>query len=346
MQETDRITRLTTNFKSVECDFNKTHFQDALMQEILETTLSKVKVKVTQRWKDLKELGVLDELWDNFFPDTETLNLKQFLGVFEREDGGKLLDLCDGEQMLRNQIIDLEQCLQSNKDMLAATDLLLEEKTSYAEEKEKEGAALLKEVETLRTKIKNVESEQRLLKRDFDLVFATNKSVQKKMEKAEVENRGLRKTIIALANQMERIERENKEDCSSPSSQRSDVNSNKNAVKEILNNVQQHFPTNTREAQSQDYYENSQKNWGQEQTQPHMVWDPAVRSLVPIRTNVGRKQSKGKNRSNNSNNRRDSQDGGRSRLISPFPRRYTSSHIPRYRRKYEMSEIKRHMSQV
>jgi len=29
------------------------------------------------------------------------------------------------------------------------------------------------------------------------------------------------------------------------------------------------------------------------------------------------------------------------RLVSPFPRRYTSSHIPRYRRKYEMNEIRK-----
>merc|ERR550539_527762 len=65
-----------------------------------------------------------------------------------------------------------------------------------------------KELESLKTKVKNMESEHRLLKRDFDLVFATNKSVQKKMERAELENHALRKTIVTLANQIEKIERE------------------------------------------------------------------------------------------------------------------------------------------
>jgi hypothetical protein len=85
---------------------------------------------------------------------------------------------------------------------------------------------------------------------------------------------------------------------------------------------------------------------------PHMVWDPAKRSLVsvsgkiqcemPIQNftprNQRKKESKGRNK-----NRRDGLNNGK--LISPFPRRYTSSHLPRYRRKFEISEKNRYENQ-
>merc|ERR550539_432794 len=86
-----------------------------------------------------------------------------------------------------------------------------EERDATLSQRETELKALrqqAKELDSLKTKVKNMESEHRLLKRDFDLVFATNKSVQKKMERAELENHALRKTIVTLANQIEKIERE------------------------------------------------------------------------------------------------------------------------------------------
>merc|ERR550539_1740517 len=89
-----------------------------------------------------------------------------------------------------------------------------EERDATLSQRETELKALrqqAKELDSLKTKVKNMESEHRLLKRDFDLVFATNKSVQKKMERAEMENHSLRKTIVTLANQIEKIEREKKD---------------------------------------------------------------------------------------------------------------------------------------
>jgi hypothetical protein len=52
------------------------------------------------------------------------------------------------------------------------------------------------------------------------------------------------------------------------------------------------------------------------------------------------------NNHRSNNKRRNNNSMGNGRLISPFPRRYTSSHIPRYRRKYEMNELSRIQSSV
>jgi len=286
MVEHERIVRLTESYRKISGEFDKTYFQKALFQEILQSTLSETEVKVTQRWNDLKELGVLDECWDNLFPNCKRISLQQFLGVFEQTDGEKLFDLCSEDQSLLNQIFDLEECLQSSKDMLAATDLLLEERTERNRVHEEElklqkqkALNLLKEVENLRTKVKNVESEHRLLKRDFDLVFATNKSVQKKMEKAELENRALRKTIIALANQMEKIEREHKKELVDPCTKDS---------KEVLGMVTNHFVPESSKSNVNEKH--CSVSWNREKQSHLYVWDPAVRSLVPIRNNLGRKK--------------------------------------------------------
>merc|ERR550539_716417 len=119
-----------------------------------------------------------------------------------------------------------------------------------------------KELESLKTKVKNMESEHRLLKRDFDLVFATNKSVQKKMERAELENRSLRKTIITLAGQMDKIERSG------------------GATDQPVSTpiVHQAAAVNAYVPQQDG---DRMMNWNLNNP-THMVWDPAVRSLVPI----------------------------------------------------------------
>merc|ERR1719499_2083486 len=186
--------------------------------------MKKAHVDTLERWSDLTELGVLNEVFDaTFGGNTERISFNSLCTMFESktEDDNteieKLLDLLSEDEALRNQMFDLEQCLQSNKDMLAASDILVEEQGEKVKSLE-EGLSLknrtveqlrqqVKELENLKTKVKNMESEHRLLKRDFDLVFATNKSVQKKMERAELENRSLRKTIITLASQMDKIER-------------------------------------------------------------------------------------------------------------------------------------------
>merc|ERR1719285_930334 len=84
----------------------------------------------------------------------------------------------------------------------------------------------------------------------------------------------------------------------------------------------------------------------QVQKQPHMVWDPAVRALVPItgedRRNMRQNGSKNKGKKKYG---RDQSGVSNGRLISPFPRRYTSSHLPRYRRKFEMTEKNRYEKQ-
>merc|ERR1719499_1503341 len=190
--------------------------------------MKKAHVDTLERWSDLTELGVLNEVFDaTFGGNTERISFNSLCTMFESktEDDNteieKLLDLLSEDEALRNQMFELEQCLQSNKDMLAASDILVEEQGEKVKSLE-EGLSLknrtveqlrqqVKELENLKTKVKNMESEHRLLKRDFDLVFATNKSVHKKMERTEMENRSLRKTIISLANQMGKIERENQD---------------------------------------------------------------------------------------------------------------------------------------
>jgi len=151
------------------------------------------------------------------------------------------------------------------------------------------------------------------------------------MEKSELENRALRKTIVALANQMEKIEREHKKD---PPVEASDKD------KEVPGTGHNHVLQ-----QSPKPKKLHNVNWNREKPSNFYVWDPAVRSLVPIRNTLGRKKHvKGRNRNNMTGRR--NEDDSSSRVISPFPRRYTSSHIPRYRRKYEMCELKRQLGQT
>lgn len=335
-------------------------FEDILLEEVLELVTKKAYAVTEQRWQDLSKIGVPDEFWTaTYGSECASITYEDLLKVFERQEVGgkseveKLMDLCSEDEALRNQVVDLEQSLQSSQDMLAATDILLEEQTEKVTlqeqeifKKQKEINHLkqqLKELEVIRTRMKNMESEHRLLKRDFDLVFATNKSVQKKMEKADIENRALRKTIVALANQMEKLEREHQGE-------------------QIEGHVTSKY----------DIKGNPRMNEG---ARTHMVWDPSVQGLVPIvdpaqQRNVknnnyspgsnkrnsynkkhqynGRGYNNNKNhqhrRSNsytNNHNHGNNKNNNSGRLVSPFPRRYTSSHIPRYRRKYEINELKK-----
>lgn len=325
-----------TNFENANSKLLRKNFENALVGEIVELVLKKATDTTLERWEDLKDIGVLDEVWDACFgEECEAINFEDYISIFkagpeEKSEVEKLVDLCRDDEALRNQVEDLEASLQNEKDLLAGTDILLEEQTTknqhltqQLEKAKSEVQCLtqrLDEFDSLRSKIKTMETEHRLLKRDFDLVFATNKSVQKKMEKAELENRTLRKTIVHMASQLEKVEREQKEAT----------------------------PKTTEFPQTENV---DPENWlqtPQPSQQPHLVWDPAVRALVPItvETVKGHKKKKHQKKRtpqfNNKKNRwndRDNHNNGR--MISPFPRRYTSSHIPRYRRKYEMSELSR-----
>lgn len=354
--------RLEFNFKKFAHDgeLSRENFGDVIIEEVLESAYKKTHDVTLQRWQDLMEIGVLDEVWNACFGESHSVNFEEFVekafeGNGEKSEAEKLLDLCSEDEALRNQVNDLEQCLQSNKDMLATTDILLEEqmeKTKEREEllakQEKDLQAFrqqVKELESLKTKVKNMESEHRLLKRDFDLVFATNKSVQKKMERAELENRSLRKTIITLAGQMDKIER----------------NATDQPVTTPVITAPIQAPEIIQQAQPVNAYVPQQEgehvvNWNLN-NQPHMVWDPSVRSLVPITGNVKyRKPHNGhqvhnqgqqnpcmQQRKRHKKKQWQPNDAAYSngRLINRFPRRYTSSHLPRYRRKYEMTEYNR-----
>jgi len=331
-----------------QCGDGKTlsrpNFGKVLGSEVVDHVLKQVHDVTHERWNHLVEMGVLDDVWEAFFGNEKTsIGFKEYLSVFESEEDeksevDKLVDLCSEDKALKNQVFDLEQCLQSEKDKRAAADFLNEESAERTRELEEELESAqveierlqnqLKEVENLRARMKNMDSEQRLLKRDFDLVFATNKTVQKKMEKAELENRSLRKTIVHMANQLQENERQVKEQAesiqSSPSASSSD---------------------------DQNTWSNANQQTEQEKPKPpaHMVWDPAVRALVPITgENVRNKNYRNRksNRNQNRNHNKRRNNAGNGRLISPFPRRYTSSHIPRYRRKYEMNELSRIQSSV
>jgi len=335
--------RLETAFKKFSVDglLPKKSFADAVVGEIVDLVLKKANDVTVERWEDLKSIGVLNEVWEACFGECRGIKYNDYVSVFktdameEKSEVEKLVDLCSEDEALRNQIVDLEQCLQNEKDLLAGTDIMLEEQTEKnrlgQDELEKTKLEVdcltrrLSEFETLRAKIKTMDSEQRLLKRDFDLVFATNKSVQKKMEKAEMENRALRKTIVHMASQLEKAEREQKEQCKT--------------VGEIEH----------QEVESVSL-EGWNKNNNNNPKQPHLVWDPAVRALVPITAETIKAPKKKPHHHNKRtpqfNNHKkkrwnDHDNLNNGRLISPFPRRYTSSHIPRYRRKYEMSELSR-----
>lgn len=375
--------RLGTTFNklAVNGQLERAQFEDCIIEEVMNLAMQKAHNDTLERWVDLTDLGVLMEVWDATFGEsTESINFNTLGKVFEKTsedentEAERLVDLLSVDDALRNQLFDLEQCLQSNKDMLAASDILVEEQGEKVKslgltlEMQNNTVDILrkqvKELEALKTKVKNMESEHRLLKRDFDLVFATNKSVQKKMERTELENRSLRKTIISLANQMGKIERESSGilpnglpancipmvgvDPMAPMTPVVACNANgfsPNLDQTILTpdcgqfmGPPMHDPSTMTD------------QWGMQQ-RPHMVWDPAVRSLVPI---VGgghkprRSSKKEKDFSDfdkmNKRKKKRNGDGGsynNGKLISPFPRRYTSSHLPRYRRKFEMSEKSR-----
>jgi len=350
----------TSNQKLSRDDFSK-----VILQEVLNLALKKSHDTTLEKWEDLTSLGVVCEVWDACFGDECTeIEYNDLSKVFqspanEKSEVEKLLDLCSEDEALRNQVKDLEESLQNNKNMLAATDILLEERDENFRIQEEELEKLKKEnllfqsqpreVEMFRTRIKNMESQYRLLKRDFDLVFATNKSTQKKMELAKQENKASRKTILALANRLSKLEMEYKEG----------LNLRTNAfgnLEEIVNtaaNMENHNDTTDWNAQQMN-----------QQPQPHMVWDPAVRALVPvvyIDQRNGKKDYKNQRKhyhNNNNNNyhnnyynnknyhkknnhKHNHHHKSNNRLVSPFPRRYTSSHIPRYRRKFEMTELNR-----
>jgi len=314
----------------------KKHFEQALIGEIIELVLKKATDVTLERWDDLKNIGVLDEVWDACFGEgCEAINFEDYISIFkagpteEKSEVEKMVDLCRDDEALRNQVEDLEASLQNEKDLLAGTDILLEEQTTKNQQLAQQLGKAKAEVQcltqgkdefdSLRSKIKTMETEHRLLKRDFDLVFATNKSVQKKMEKAELENRTLRKTIVHMASQLEKVEREHKQ--ATPKTNE--------------------FP----QTENVDPESWSQTPQPLQPQQPHLVWDPSVRALVPITVETVKGHKKKKRQTPQFNNKkkrwndRDNHNNGR--MISPFPRRYTSSHIPRYRRKYEMSELSR-----
>lgn len=317
---------------------SKAEFSKAVSEEVIGRVLKRVNIATNERWNDLVEIGVPNEVWEACFGiNTVSVGFKEFESVFETDEESskseieKLVDLISQDEALRNQIEDLEHCLQHQKDMTAASDMLLDEHNEkmlqleqelevYRKEN-KELKAQVKSGENLRNKLKNMDSEYRLLKRDFDLVFATNKSVQKKAEKAELENRTLRKTIVHMASQLEKLERlEKQNNQSAPQGSPSPSSSSDD----------QSWNSDTSNTQSQ-----------------HMVWDPAVRSLVPITgENLKNKfhRKDGRRNSNRGSFKNKRRDNGNGRLVSPFPRRYTSSHIPRYRRKYEMNELSRFQS--
>lgn len=359
-QSPTHVARLQRNFDKYASNksLEKEKFQHVLVEEIVDAALKKAQYDTLQRWEDLTQLGVLEEVWDACFGyETSTIQFQDLLTVFkqqgeEKSEAEKLLDLCSEDEALRNHVFDLEECLQSNKDMLAASDILVEEQGEKMKNMEKELRARSrdvermkkreKELEALKMKQKNMESEQRLLKRDFDLIFATNKSVQKKMERLENENRALRKTIITLANQLEKNEREKFE------AGITSVTSPIAAPVTVIPAFQ--VPTNDTlnvqiSTQAGNYVPQTEGQYAHTYTTqeyvpekpPHMVWDPAIRALVPITGDArkNKRKEKGKNRW------KDNSGVSNGKLISPFPRRYTSSHLPRYRRKFEISEKSR-----
>lgn len=374
--------RLGATFKklAVNGQLHRNQFEECIIEEVMNLAMRKAHDDTLERWVDLTDLGVLMEVWDATFGEsTESITFNTICKVFEKTseeentEAERLVDLLSVDDALRNQLFDLEQCLQSNKDMLAASDILVEEQgekvksLGLALEMQNSTVDLLrkqvKELEALKTKVKNMESEHRLLKRDFDLVFATNKSVQKKMERTDLENRSLRKTIISLANQMGKIERESNGLLSpngipapcipvlgvDPMSPVAPVVCNANGFNPNMDQALLTPDCGPFMGPHMQDPVGMTDQWGM-QHRPHMVWDPAVRSLVPIVGHKPRRSSKKEkdfsdfDKMNNKRKNKRKGDGGsynNGKLISPFPRRYTSSHLPRYRRKFEMSEKSR-----
>jgi len=353
--------RLEKNFTKLSSNghLEKSKFQHVMVEEVVDSAIKKAQYDTLQRWQDLTELGVLGEVWDACFGfEKKYISFTELLQVFEaqgesKSEAEKLLDLCSEDEALRNHVYDLEHDLQSNKDMLAAADIMVEEQ----EEKLKDQAADLakikreneqlqkqaKELEALKAKVKNMESEHRLLKRDFDLVFATNKSVQKKMERAELENHALRKTIVTLANQIEKIEREKNDGMAGFATAGAVIPLQ--MANDALNTQIPCSPQAAFITQNDQTMQTFQMPYTPPvQKQTHMVWDPAVRALVPITGGDERRaqrQNSNKNHNKIKKKYRDQSGVNNGRLISPFPRRYTSSHLPRYRRKFEQTEKSR-----
>jgi len=366
--------RLERNFKKLSSNgfLEKVKFQEVMVEEVVDSAIKKAQYDTLQRWEDLTQLGVLEEVWDACFGfEKKYISFTELLAVFETKDehkseAEKLLDLCSEDEALRNHAYDLEQCLQSNKDMLAAADIMVEEQGEKLKALEEDLLKTKRECEQLqkqskdldswKTKVKNMESEHRLLKRDFDLVFATNKSVQKKMERAELENRALRKTIVTLANQIEKIEREKADGAV--------INFTTSPATAVMPLHLANDTLNTSVTAATFIPQNDQtlQNFSVAypapvQQPPHMVWDPAVRALVPIMGDGRRAQlpitgdARRAPRQNHNPKHKgkkkycDQSGVSNGRLISPFPRRYTSSHLPRYRRKFEMTEQNRYDKQ-
>jgi len=354
--------RLERNFKKLSSNgfLEKVKFQEVMVEEVVDSAIKKAQYDTLQRWEDLTQLGVLEEVWDACFGfEKKYISFTELLAVFETTDehkseAEKLLDLCSEDEALRNHAYDLEQCLQSNKDMLAAADIMVEEQGEKLKALEEEMLKTKREceqlqkqskdLEAMKTKVKNMESEHRLLKRDFDLVFATNKSVQKKMERAELENHALRKTIVTLANQIEKIEREKADGAitnftASPATAVMPLH----LANDTLNNSV--TPQATFIPQNDQTLQNFSVAFSPVQQPPHMVWDPAVRALVPITGDARRAPRQNNSKHKGKKKYRDQSGVSNGRLISPFPRRYTSSHLPRYRRKFEMTEKNRYEKQ-
>jgi len=354
--------RLERNFKKLSSNgfLEKVKFQEVMVEEVVDSAIKKAQYDTLQRWEDLTQLGVLEEVWDACFGfEKKYISFTELLAVFETTDehkseAEKLLDLCSEDEALRNHAYDLEQCLQSNKDMLAAADIMVEEQGEKLKALEEEMLKTKREceqlqkqskdLEAMKTKVKNMESEHRLLKRDFDLVFATNKSVQKKMERAELENHALRKTIVTLANQIEKIEREKADGAitnftASPATAVMPMH----LANDTLNNSV--TPQATFIPQNDQTLQNFSVAFSPVQQPPHMVWDPAVRALVPITGDARRAPRQNNSKHKGKKKYRDQSGVSNGRLISPFPRRYTSSHLPRYRRKFEMTEKNRYEKQ-
>lgn len=363
-QSPTHAARLQRNFDKYSSNnlLEKEKFQHVLVEEIVDAALKKAQIDTLERWEDLIKIGVLEEVWDACFGyETKKIQFRDLVTVFhkqeqEKSEAQKLLDLCSEDEALRNHVFDLQESLQDNKDMLAASDILVEEQGEKMKNMEEElrvrrrDAERMKkqekELEALKTKVKNMESEHRLLKRDFDLVFATNKSVQKRMERSETENCALRKTIITLANQLEKNERNRVEGgITSPlgATPVTVIPAYQVPANDTLN-VQISTQPGSFVSQDGHYQAYNAPTYTETPSDkpPHMVWDPAIRSLVPItgetRKNK-RKDSKGKKRW------KDNSGVSNGKLISPFPRRYTSSHLPRYRRKFEITEKSRYDKQ-
>merc|ERR1719189_3303318 len=104
-----------------------------MVEEIVDFAVKKAQYATLERWEDLTQLGVLEEVWDACFGyEKKVVSFTELLTVFEaqeeqKSEAEKLLDLCSEDDALRNHVYDLEQSLQSHKDMLAAADIMVEE---------------------------------------------------------------------------------------------------------------------------------------------------------------------------------------------------------------------------